>query len=187
VSYSIPDVIQTDASINPGNSGGVLLDDSGKVVGVTNSIASASGSSAGVGFAIPSAIVQHVIPDLIKNGKYVHPYLGVSVGTMDPDIAKAMNLPANQRGAIVGTVAAGGPAEKAGIKPSTTPATINGHQFNVGGDVIIAYNGQTVKSSDDLITFLERSGSVGQTVTLTVLRGGSQTQVQVTLGARPTQ
>ncbi len=98
--YSIPDIIQTDASINPGNSGGVLLDDTGKVIGVTQSIATTSGSSSGVGFAIPSAIVQQVIPALIKTGHYDHPYLGVSVTSMNPDLAAAMNLPSNQSGAL---------------------------------------------------------------------------------------
>ena len=79
----------------------------------------------------------------------------------------------------------GSPADKAGLKASNTNVTVNGQQVSVGGDVITAYNGQTVKSSDDLITFLANSGTVGQTVTLTVLRGGKQIQVQVTLGLRP--
>ena len=183
--YSIPDVVQTDAAINPGNSGGVLLDDSGKVIGITNSIATTSGSSSGVGFAIPSAIMQQVIPALIKTGHYDHPYLGVSVVTLNPDLAGAMNLPPDQRGALVQTVTAGGPAEKAGLQVSQQQVTINGQQIDVGGDVIVAYNGQTIKSSDDLVTFLARSGAVGQTATLTVLRGGKQVQVQVTLAARP--
>jgi S1-C subfamily serine protease len=183
--YSIPDVIQTDAAINPGNSGGVLLDDTGKVIGVTSSIATTSGTSAGVGFAIPSAIVQQVVPALIKTGHYDHPYLGISVVSLNPDLAGAMNLPPNQRGALVETVTSGSPADKAGLKASQTPVTINGQQVSVGGDVIIAYNDLLVKSSDDLVTFLARSGSVGQTVTLTALRGGKQIQVQVTLGVRP--
>ncbi len=184
--YSIPDVLQTDAAINPGNSGGVLLDAAGKVIGVTSSIATTSGTSAGVGFAIPSAIVQQVVPMLIKTGHYDHPYLGVSVISLDPDLAKAMGLPLHQRGALVGTVTPGSPADKAGIQPSNTPVTINGRRMSVGGDVITAYNSQTVKSSDDLITFLARSGSVGQTISLTVLRGGKEIQVQVTLVVRPT-
>jgi S1-C subfamily serine protease len=74
-SYSIPDIIQTDAAINPGNSGGILLDGTGKVIGVTSSIATTSGTSAGVGFAIPSTIVQQVVPALIKTGHYDHPLL----------------------------------------------------------------------------------------------------------------
>jgi serine protease Do len=184
-SYSIPDIIQTDASINPGNSGGVLLDDAGKVIGVTQSIASNSGTSSGVGFAIPSAIVQQVVPGLIKNGSYDHPYLGVSVTSMSPDLANAMSLPANQRGALIQGISAGGPAEKAGLQASRNEVTINGRTVAVGGDIILAYNDQTIKSSDDLITVLARSGSIGQTVTLTVLRSGQQIQVPVTLEKRP--
>ncbi len=183
--YSIPDIIQTDAAINPGNSGGVLLDAAGKVIGVTSSIATTSGTSAGVGFAIPSAIVQKVIPALINTGHYDHPYIGISVVSLDPDLANAMNLPSNQRGALVMTVAEDSPASKAGLQPSQTEVTINGQQGLVGGDVIIGYNSQVVKSADDLITLLARSGSVGQIVTLTVLRGDQQIQVQVTLGVRP--
>ncbi len=183
--YSIPDIIQTDAAINPGNSGGVLLDDTGAVIGITQSIATTSGTSAGVGFAIPSAIIKQVVPALIKTGHYDHPYLGVSVGTMNPDIAAAMKLTANQHGALINSITAGGPAEKAGLKGSGTKGTINGLQVNIGGDVITAINGQTVKSSDDLITFLARSGVVGQVVTFTILRDGKEMQVQVTLGTRP--
>ncbi len=184
-SYSIPDIIQTDAAINPGNSGGVLLDDTGKVIGVTSSIATTSGTSAGVGFAIPSAIVQQVIPALIQTGHYDHPYLGVTVVSLDLSIAAAMNLPPGQRGALVVAVTSGGPADKAGLRAGQNEVTINGQNLLVGGDVIIAYGGQVVKGSDDLVTFLARSGSVGQMVTLTVLRGGGQVQVQVTIGVRP--
>ncbi len=184
-SYSIPDIIQTDASINPGNSGGILLDDTGKVIGVTSSIASTSGTSAGVGFAIPAAIVKQVIPALISTGHYDHPYLGISTVSLNPDLAGAMGLPSNQRGALVVTVTAGAPAAKAGLQESKKSVTINGQDVFVGGDVIIAYNSQVVKSADDLIAFLARSGAVGQTVTFTVLREGKQTQVPVTLGLRP--
>ena len=184
-SYSIPDVIQTDAPINPGNSGGVLLDDSGAVIGITQSIATTSGSSSGVGFAIPSAIIKQVIPALIDTGRYDHPYLGLTLTSLNPDIAKAMNLPANQHGALVQAVAAGGPSDKAGIKAGSGTTNINGQQVGVGGDVIIGYNGQTIASSDDLITYLARSGAVGQDVTLTILRDGKQIQVHVTLGLRP--
>ncbi len=184
-SYSIPDIIQTDASINPGNSGGALLDDAGLLVGVTYSIETTSGTSAGVGFAIPSSIVQQVAPALINTGHYDHPYLGVSITPMDPDLAKAMNLSSNQRGALVQGVTAGGPADKAGIQASKNQAVINGLPANVGGDIIIAYNGQPIKTADDLIAILARTGTVGQTVTLTVLRGGKEVQVPVILGARP--
>ena len=184
-SYNIPDVIQTDASLNPGNSGGVLLDGTGKVIGVTQSMTSTSDSSAGVGFAIPSAIVQQVVPSLIKTGRYAHPYMGISIVSISPSLATAMNLSATQRGTMVGSVTAGSPADKAGLKASQTPVPVNGHTVFVGGDVIIAFNDQTVKSSDDLITFLSRSGVIGGTVSLTVLREGKQIKVPVTIGARP--
>ena len=183
--YSIPDIVQTDASINPGNSGGVLLDVDGRVIGVTQSIATNTGTSSGVGFAIPSAIVQQVVPNLILTGHYDHPYIGVTVLSMSPDLAAAMNLAANQRGALIEGITAGGPAEKAGLQAGQNEVTVNGQTIAVGGDIIIAYDGQAIKSSDDLITLLARTGSIGQTATLTVLRGGHTIQVPVILEKRP--
>jgi serine protease Do len=182
--YNIPDIIQTDASLNPGNSGGVLLDSQGRVIGVTQSMSSTSGSSAGVGFAIPAAIVKQVVPILIKNGHYDHPYLGLVVISLNPDYASAMKLPANQRGALVEGVTIGSPAEKASLKPSQTPTTINGQSVMIGGDIIIAFNNQVVKGSDDLITYLGRL-EAGQTANLTVLRDGKQVQLTVVIGVRP--
>ncbi|MCL4489129.1 MAG: trypsin-like peptidase domain-containing protein [Chloroflexi bacterium] len=184
-SYVIPDVIQTDAAINPGNSGGVLLNDQGQVIGVTQSIESQSGASAGVGFAIPSQIVNQVVPALIKTGHYDHPYLGIGGTSLTPGLAQAMNLSATQRGALVISVTAGSPAEKAGLKGSTQTATVSGQQVQVGGDVITAIDNTPVKTFDDLAAYLANSTKVGQTVTLTILRGGQQQSVQVTLAARP--
>jgi 2-alkenal reductase len=129
--YTIPDVIQTDAAINPGNSGGVLLNDQGQVIGVTSAIESSNGSSAGIGFVIPANIVSQVVPELIKNGKFEHPYLGISGTDMTPQLAKAMNLSSSQRGALVASVASGGPADKAGLKGSTQAVTIDGLNAHV--------------------------------------------------------
>jgi S1-C subfamily serine protease len=184
LTYNISDIIQTDASVNPGNSGGVLLDSAGRVIGVPSDIASMSGSSSGVGFAIPSAIVQQVVPALIKSGRYEHPYLGVTFVSMFPDIAASMGLSPGQRGALVVEVTAGAPADKAGLKAGQNEVTISGQTLSLGGDLVVAYNGKTVKSSDDLVTFLARD-SVGQTVTFSVLRDGKTIQVPVTIGARP--
>ena len=184
--YSIPDIIQTDAAINPGNSGGVLLNDSGEVMGITQSIDTSSGSSSGVGFAIPASIVEQVIPALISTGIYPHPYLGVTVTSLDPATAGAMNLTSGQRGALVEAVTSGSPADKAGLKAGSTNFTDNGAQIAIGGDVIIAFNGQAIKSSDDLITYLADQGVVGQSATLTIIRGGKQMDITVTPGARPT-
>lgn len=185
--YSIPDVIQTDASINPGNSGGVLLDAQGQLVGVTSAIESGSGSSSGIGFAIPSAIVQKVIPALITSGRFQHPYLGISGTTLTPTLAQAMGLKPEQRGALVVDLTANGPAAKAGLRGSTQKTTVNGLQANIGGDVITSFEGQAVKSFDDLVAFLARNGQVGQPVTVTVLRDGNLQDVKITLSARPTQ
>jgi serine protease Do len=185
--YSIPDVIQTDAPINPGNSGGVLVNDQGQLIGVTAAIESSSQSNSGIGFAIPSAIVQKVVPALIKVGQYAHPYLGMSGMELTPDLAQAMNLKSDQRGALVETVVANGPAAKAGLLGSTREVTINGQTIQVGGDVIVSIDNQPISGMDDLIAYLESSTSVGQKVTLNVLRDGKEVSLPVTLGARPVQ
>ncbi len=184
-SYTIPDIIQTDAPINPGNSGGVLIDTQGQVLGVTSAIESPVRASAGVGFAIPSKIVNNVIPALIKDGKYVHTWLGISGTSLTPDLATAMKLDASQRGALVEDVSPNSPAEKAGLHGSNQQVTIDGQQVNVGGDVITAVDNQKVLQMDDLIAYLESNTKVGQTVTLTVLRDGKQQTLDVTLEARP--
>ncbi len=186
-SYSIPDVIQTDAAINPGNSGGVLVNDQGQVIGVTSALESSSGSSSGIGFAIPAEIVSKVVPSLISSGTYDHPYLGISGTDMTPDVAQAMNLPTTTRGALVEQVSAGGPAANAGLQGSNTVVTINGVQGTVGGDIITAIDGQTINSMSDIIAYLAIHTQVGQTVTLTILRNGQTQTVQITLGSRPSQ
>jgi serine protease Do len=185
--YSIPDIIQTDASINPGNSGGVLVDENGKLVGVTFAIESSTNSNSGVGFAIPSAIVKKVVPSLIQSGSYKYSWLGISATYLTLDLAQAMGLGANQQGALVVTVTADGPASKAGLQASDQSTTINGVEYPIGGDVITAINGQTVKRFDDVISYLFNSTQPGQTITLTVLRQGHEQQVKLTLGERPAQ
>jgi S1-C subfamily serine protease len=185
-SYTIPDIIQTDAPINPGNSGGVLVDAQGNVLGVTSAIESPVRASAGVGFAIPSTIVNNVIPALIKDGKYVHTWLGISGTSLVPELATAMNLDASQRGALVEQVTANSPAEKAGLRGSDRQVTIEGKTATVGGDVITAIDNQSVVGMDDLIAYLARSTKVDQKVTLSILRDGKQQTLDVTLAARPT-
>lgn len=185
--FTIPEIIQTDAPINPGNSGGVLLNDQGEVIGVTTAIESSSGSNAGIGFVVPSNTVQKVVPTLINDGGFKHPYLGISGSTLGREIAEAMNLDANTKGALVGEVVEDGPAAEAGLIGSNDETTINGQSIPVGGDVIIAINGDKIKSMDDLIAYLLGKTSVGETVTLTILRDGSQIEVEVTLGERPQQ
>jgi serine protease Do len=183
--YRIPDVIQTDASINPGNSGGVLVDDTGRVIGVTTAILSPVGASVGIGFAIPSVIVQKVVPDLITNGHYDHTWLGVGGQFLTSDLAQAMGLKADQRGALVVDVVPGSPADKAGLHGSGRQTTIEGEAVRIGGDVVVAIDGQPIRSFDDVITYLSRATQVGQTVTLRVLRDGQEHTLPVILAARP--
>jgi serine protease Do len=185
--YRIPNLIQTDAPINPGNSGGVLVNDQGQVIGVTFAIESPVRASAGIGFAIPSSVVQQVVPELIQKGAYEHPYLGISGTNLTPDFAKAMNLDTNQRGALVAEVTQGGPADKAGLRGSDRPLTVDGQEFQVGGDVITSIDGQPINSMDDLIAYLSAKTEVGQKVALGILRDGKDMEVNVTLAARPTQ
>jgi S1-C subfamily serine protease len=182
-SFSIPDVIQTDAAINPGNSGGVLVDMNGAVIGVPSQIESASGSNSGVGFAIPSAIVSKVVPQLITNGTAAHSYLGISGSTVTPSLISALNLNAGQEGVLVATVVAGGPAAKAGLQAATLD--VNGNP-TAAGDIITAIDGKTITRFEDLVSYLANSTQPGQVVTLTVLRNGANVQVKVTLGTQPT-
>ena len=186
--YVIPDIIQTDAAINPGNSGGVLVDLNGHVMGVTAAILSPVRASAGIGFAIPSIIVKKVVPQLIEKGYAEHPWIGIKGTTLQPVVAKAMHLDENQRGALVVQVIPDSPADKAGLRGCDRQAEveIDGEkvQVPVGGDVIVAIDKYPVRTFDDLVTYLARYTSVGQTVTLTVLRDGKEVEVTLTLAAR---
>jgi S1-C subfamily serine protease len=184
-SYIIPDIIQTDAPINPGNSGGVLVNDKGMVLGVTAAIATSSSSGSGVGFVIPSVIVQKTVPALIQHGAVQHPWVGISGTTMTPELAQPMNLNSDQRGALVVDVTPNSPAAKAGLQGSTQSTTIAGQSVPVGGDVIVSINGSPVKTFDDLITYLARNTDVGQKVMLGILRNGKSMTVDLTLSARP--
>lgn len=183
--YSIPNVIQTDAPINPGNSGGVLLDDKGQVIGVTAAIESPVRANAGIGFVIPSSIVTRVVPELLENGSFAHPYLGISGISMFPDLAAAMDLDKNQRGAMVAEVVPGGPAEKAGLQGSEQQVSVDGVDIAAGGDVIIGIDKEKVDDMDDLIAYLSANTKVDQQVTMIVLRGGEEVEIDVILEARP--
>jgi S1-C subfamily serine protease len=168
---SIRGVIQTDAAINPGNSGGPLLDSAGRLIGVNTQIASPSGASAGIGFAIPVDEVNRIVPRLIRDGRFVRPSLGIAAGAAQ--LQRLLSLP---KGVVLVQLAADGAAAKAGLKVFRRG---QGGEV-IGGDVITAINDEAVNGMDDLLANLERRNA-GDTVTLTVWRSGQTRKVSVTL------
>lgn len=177
-SYSLPDVIQTDAPLNPGNSGGPLLNLAGAVVGVNSAIASETGVNSGVGFSIPVRAVQRVVPSLIEKGSHSYSYIGAG---FDDEISlsdqELFQLP-QTRGAYVVSITPGGPAEQAGL----IAADPNSGR---GGDLVIAIDGTPIANFSELNSYLVFNTSVGQTIELTILRNGEQVSVPLSLGERP--
>jgi 2-alkenal reductase len=181
--FSLPQLIQTDAAINPGNSGGPLLDSHGRVIGVTTLIFSNSGTNAGVGFAVPVDTVKRVVPSLVATGRYADPWLGIQATSISSLLAEELGLPVEQ-GVLVQTVVQGGPAEKAGLQGGDWQVRFEGALLATGGDIIVAIDDTAVQDMDDLIVYLADK-SVGQRVTLTVLRDGRRQRIEVRLGERP--
>lgn len=177
-SYSLPQVIQTDAPINPGNSGGPLLNLKGEVIGVNSAIASQTGTSSGVGFSVPVAAVERVIPSLISQGKVDYSYLGASFANeISLAAQEAYDLPQVQ-GAYVLSVTPGSPADRAGLIAANAD---NGR----GGDLVVALDGQPIDDFSDLNSYLVFKTIVGQKIDVRVLRDGKLIDLSLTLGARP--
>ncbi len=177
--YSLPEVIQTDAPINPGNSGGPLLNLSGQVVGVNSAIRSSTGLNTGVGFAIPVAAVQRIVPSLVQTGSYAYPYMGIGSSGGDIDLARQelLGLP-EPYGVYVTSVTPDSPAARAGIVPAPNPETS-------GGDLIIGIDDHPVREFSDLLSYLVFQTEVGQTIDLQIIRDGEAITVPLTLSERP--
>ena len=182
--YSIPDVIQTDAAINPGNSGGPLLNMRGEIVGINTAIQSATGEFTGVGFAVPSQTVAKIVPSLILNGEYKHPWIGISGRDIDPDLAKVLDLN-DAVGFLVVTVIPDSPASKAGLHGSENIEDIDGVQYTIGGDIILSVDGVEVRKISDILIHLQRAKSVGDDLILEILRDGRTSNFTIVLGERP--
>lgn len=183
--FSVPQVIQTDAPINPGNSGGPLLDRQGRVVGVNSQIISRSGSSAGVGFAVPINAAKRVIPILISEGNYEYAWLGISGSTLSPDVAELMDLPEDTKGILVIAASEDGPAAQADLQGSDRTVESEGIDYPVGGDVIVSINDFPVNEMDELISYLIDKTRPGDEIALEVIRDGERQGINVTLGTRP--
>ncbi len=182
--FSIPQAIQTDAAINPGNSGGPLLTLDGQVVGVNAQIATGGiSANAGVGFAIPSNIVRLVAPSLIENQEYTWPWLGVTGTDLSLILREANNIQA-QLGAYILNVDPQGPAADAGLQGITGTQLMDAIEVPIGGDVIIAVDGEAVNSFSDLLVHIAYKHP-GDEVNLTVLRDGYEVEISVVLAPRP--
>ena len=181
----IGEAIQTDAAINPGNSGGPLLDLQGRVIGVNSQIISPSQANAGIGFAVSANTVRRVVPELIANGHYPHPSLGVETASFEADGAALLreagvDVPV-EVGLLIINVVAGGPAEAAGLRGADRIVIVGNNEVPVGGDILVAVNGQDTTTFQKLNVYLEMQTRVGDTVEVTVWRGGQQMIVPVTL------
>ena len=184
--FQIPDVIQTDAAINPGNSGGPLLNMRGEIVGINTAIQSTTGEFTGVGFAIPSQTVAKIVPTLISDGKYKHPWIGISGTDIDLEMANVMELE-NTLGFLIITVIEDSPASDAGLIGSNKMIEVEGREYSIGGDIIISVDGIDVRKIDDILIHLQRGKAVGDEMVLEVLRDGRTTNVTIVLQERPNQ
>ncbi|MFN8468774.1 MAG: trypsin-like peptidase domain-containing protein [Caldilineaceae bacterium] len=182
---SISGMIQTDASINKGNSGGPLLDSSGRVIGINSAIFSPTGTSAGVGFAVPIDTIKRMLPDLLSVGRYRHPWLGVRYAyNITPGLAEVLKLPTNA-GLLLVEIYNTSPLAGAGVLGAQRQDVIGNQRVYTGGDILIAVDGQAVSNLDQLESLLEKNYRVGDSVTLTIIREGQTKQVTVELVEEP--
>ena len=181
--YLIVDVIQVDAAINPGNSGGPLLNEVGEVIGVTTAIVTTTGTFSGVGFAIPSDLVKRVVPSLIDQGLFKHPWIGISGVDVTIEIAEAMGLP-EVKGFLITSVTPNSPADRVGLRSGNESITIEGQTINIGGDVIVGIDGKDVIRIEDILSEIERR-NVGDKIRIIVIREGSEVTFTLILGERP--
>jgi S1-C subfamily serine protease len=182
--FNMPEIIQTDAAINPGNSGGPLLDAEGRVIGVNTAIRTTTGLGTGVGFAVPVNLVRRVVPQLIAQGHYDHPWLGIKGLTITPLLAEELDLSV-ERGVMVSEIIADGPAEGVGMRGGTREVEIGGTLVRVGGDIIISIDNRQTIQFEDLLAHIVMQTEVGQEVTLRIIRDGKEQTLRVVLEARP--
>src|SRR5579859_4295796 len=178
----IDEAIQTDAAINRGNSGGPLINSHGEVIGINSAIYTPSGTTAGIGFAIPVNTAKRIAHDLMTEGRVRRATLGIEGRGLWPGLAEALHLPV-QQGILVERVTPGGPAAQAGIRGGTHSMVAGLQELRTGGDVLVAWDDKPLASQTDLTLLLNRAWP-GDTVTVTIYRGGKKLEIPVTLGER---
>ncbi len=182
---TISGIIQTDAAINRGNSGGPLLDSSGRVIGINTAIFSPTGTSAGVGFAVPIDTVRRLLPDLLTLGRYRHPWLGIRYAyAITPGLAERLGLPVSQ-GLLIVQLYPGSPLERAGVRGAQREVILGNQRVYVGGDILLAVDGQPISRLEELEILLEEQFQVGDTVRVELLRDGEGLTLDVTLAEEP--
>ncbi len=178
----LEDMIQTDAAINPGNSGGPLLNSSGDVIGINTAIYG-PGGNIGIGFAIPINRAKTMLADYSSRGRASRPYLGITTSFLSPDLAEALNLPA-QTGLLIQSVEPGSAADLAGLRGADREVAIGNYLIAIGGDFIVAVDGQPVTSRQSLSRVLDRK-KAGDPLRLSIVRGRRRLDVDVKLGEMP--
>jgi S1-C subfamily serine protease len=181
--FRVVDAIQIDAPITHGNSGGPLFDARGRVIGINAQISTDSGTAEGVGFAVPINAAERSMRQLAAIGHVVYAYLGVTTETLTPTLARHLGYETT-RGAILSAVRDGGPADRAGLRGGSGEETFNGETISRGGDLIVAIDGEPVRSADDVVRQVA-ARLPGELTALTIVRGGDRRVVQVRLGSRP--
>ncbi len=183
--FTIPNVIQTDAAINPGNSGGPLLDMNGKVIGINSQIITQNGGNAGIGFAVPVNTAKAIVPTLIKGEKFLYPWIGISGMNLSKNHKKALELEENMDGVMIVDVMIGGPAEKSELKGYQETISDNYNSYPSGGDIILSINEIPISSMNELSSVLFENHSSGETISLSILRDLEKIKVDLELEPRP--
>lgn len=190
--FTAPDLIQTDAAITSGMTGGALVNLEGDVVGIVGIDtwlydASDEQRVGGVGLCIPTTTLNRVLPSLLAEGHYRYPWLGVSATSepLDAELADAIGVPEGQRGVLIIDVTPGSPAAKAGLRGGDTSVPEIDPSVQIGGDLVVGFEGHEVRDFDQLVSLLFREGTVGEAVTLTIVRDGETMDVEIVLEERP--
>tara|TARA_Y100001960_G_C14285036_1_gene638745 strand:- start:64 stop:675 length:612 start_codon:yes stop_codon:yes gene_type:complete len=183
--FTIPNVIQTDAAINPGNSGGPLLNIDGSVIGINSQIITQGGINAGIGFAVPINTAKAIVPTLIKGEKFLYPWIGISGMSLSKNHKKALNLSEDINGVMIVDIAIDGAAEKSNLKGYQETVSDDYNSYPSGGDIIMSINEVPITSMNELSSVLFENHSPGEIIVLDILRDTENITVELELQPRP--